>query len=381
MYSRIIHPPKSKSFFLFGPRGTGKTTWVRRTYPKALYLDLLESGLFNELLADPQRLDNYIPKKFTDWIIIDEVQRVPEILNEVHRLIEKEKRKFILTGSSPRKLRKKGQNLLAGRALSYSMYPLTAKELDKDFDLEYSLKYGQLPSVYVEAKPKKYLESYVRTYLEQEVQQEGLTRNLAAFSRFLEAASFSQTNVLNITEVARECSIERKVVESYFNILEDLLIASRVPVFTKKAKRRMVSHPKFYFFDVGVYRTLRPMGPLDMPEEAEGAAYETLLFQELTALINNLETEYKMYYWRTSNQIEVDFVLYGPRGILAFEVKRATRIKKLFFRGLKAFLRDYPMAKTYLVYGGKRRMREGDIEIVPMQDLLPDLPKLIGRVP
>jgi len=373
----MIKPPKAKSFFLFGPRGTGKTTWVKSTFPNALYFDLLESELFNDLLANPQRLETFIPHKFSDWIIIDEVQRVPGILNEVHRLIEKDKRRFVLTGSSPRKLRKKGENLLAGRALSYSMHPLMTHELGKDFRLEHSLKYGHLPSVYIESKPKQYLESYVRTYLEQEVQQEGLTRNLSAFSRFLEAASFSQGCVLNITEVARECSIERKVVESYFHILEDLLIGYRIPVFTKKSKRRLVSHPKFYFFDVGVYRTLRPMGPLDMPEEAEGAAYETLLFQELLALIRTLETDYKIYYWRTSNQLEVDFILYGPKGILAFEVKRAGRVKRSLLGGLNAFLKDYPMAKTFFVYGGKRRMQEGKISIVPFKEMLNELPSLI----
>ena len=378
MYSRIIKPPKSKSFFLFGPRGTGKTTWVKKNFPKALYLDLLESELFNDLLANPQRLENFIPSSLHDWIIIDEVQRVPELLNEVHRLIEKEKRKFILTGSSPRKLRKKGHNLLAGRALSYSMHPLTTNELGRDFKLEHSLKYGHLPTVYVESQPNKYLESYVRTYLEQEIQQEGLTRNLSAFSRFLEAASFSQASVLNITEVARECSIERKVVESYFHILEDLLIGYRIPVFTKKAKRRLVAHPKFYFFDVGVFRTLRPMGPLDTPEEAEGAAFETLLFQELLALTRITDSGYKLYYWRTSNQLEVDFILYGPKGLIAFEVKRTNRIRKASFAGLNAFLKDYPMAKAYFVYGGKRRLREGSIELISLKDLLIDLPRIIA---
>ena len=222
MYSRLIQPPKDKSFFLFGPRGTGKTTWVKSHFKKALYLDLLEAEIFNDLLANPQRLEHFIRKGFNDWIVIDEVQRVPELLNEIHRLIEKKKHRFILTGSSARKLRSRGSNLLAGRALHYSMYPLTASELGKDFQLEHSLKFGQLPSVYIENDPKKYLESYVKTYLEQEIRQEGLTRNLGAFSRFMEAASFSQGSVLNISSVARECAVERKVVESYFTILEDL---------------------------------------------------------------------------------------------------------------------------------------------------------------
>jgi predicted AAA+ superfamily ATPase len=367
MYSRIIKYPDNKSFFLFGPRGTGKTTWVKQTFPNAVYIDLLESRLFNDLLADPQRLENFIPNNFKDWIIIDEVQKIPELLNEVHRLIEKYKHKFILTGSSARKLRRKGPNLLAGRALNYFMHPLTATELGKDFNLNHSLIFGHLPSVYIESDPQAYLESYIKTYLQEEIQQEGLARNLGVFSRFLEAASFSQGSVLNISEVARECAVERKVVENYFIILEDLLLAYRVPIFTKRAKRRLIVHPKFYFFDVGVYRTLRPMGLLDAPEEVDGISYESLFFQELLAINDYLDLGYKIYYWRTSNNIEVDFVLYGVRGLKVFEVKRRGKITKSELHGLKAFLNDYPFAKAYCIYGGERQMSEGNIDILPLE--------------
>ena len=368
MYSRLLKPPQNKSFFLFGPRGTGKTTWVKSTFPDAVYIDLLEAEIFNDLLANPQRLENFIPKDFKNWIIIDEIQKIPELLDEVHRLIEKYRYKFILTGSSARKLRKKGVNLLGGRALTYFLHPLTSKELKDDFDLAHSLKYGCLPCVYTEEDPKAYLESYVKTYLEEEVRQEGLTRNLGAFSRFLEMASFSQGSVLNVSSVARDCSIERKVVENYFSILEDLLIAYRIPVFTRKAKRRLVAHPKFYFFDVGVYRTLRPTGPLDMPGQIAGTAFETLFFQELLAINDALEKGYKIFYWRTSNNLEVDFILYGNKGIKAFEVKLTERISKSMLSGLRAFLKDYPMAKAYFIYGGKRYMREGEIEILPVKE-------------
>lgn len=377
MYSRLIKSPENKSFFLFGPRGTGKTTWVKQSFPNAVYIDLLESRLFNDLLADPQRLVNFIPNNFNDWIIIDEVQKIPELLNEVHRLIEKHKYKFILTGSSARKLRRKGPNLLAGRALNYSMHPLTAIELGKDFDLNHSLMFGNLPSVYVESNPKDYLESYIKTYLQEEIQQEGLTKNLGRFSRFLEAASFSQGSVLNISEVSRECAIERKVVENYFTILEDLLLAYKVPIFTKRAKRRLVAHPKFYFFDVGIYRTLRPMGPLDAPEEIEGISFESLLFQELKAINDYYGLGYKIYYWRTSNNLEVDFVLYGERGLKAFEIKRRGRVPSSELRGLKAFLKDYPTAKAYYIYGAERRMSEGDIDIIPLDYALKNLPAIL----
>lgn len=377
MYSRLVKEPENKSFFLFGPRGTGKTTWVKQAFPDAVYIDLLESRLYNDLLADPQRLENLIPNNFNNWIIIDEVQKIPELLNEVHRLIEKYKYKFILTGSSTRKLKRKEPNLLAGRALSYSMHPLTAIELGKDFNLNHSLIFGNLPSVYVESNPKDYLESYIKAYLVEEILQESLTRNLSSFSRFLEAVSFSQGSVLNISEVARECAVERKVVESYFTILEDLLLAYRIPIFSKRAKRRLIVHPKFYFFDVGVYRALRPMGPLDAPDEVEGISYESLFFQELKAVNDYYGFGYKIYYWRTNSNLEVDFVLYGNRGLKAFEIKKRGRIPTSGFQGLKAFLKDYPTAKAYFIYGGERQMSEDAIDIIPMEYALKNLPNIL----
>ena len=377
MYSRLLKPPHNKSFFIFGPRATGKTTWARKTFPHALYLDLLEAELFNDLLANPSRLTNYIPKGFTEWVIIDEIQRVPELLNEVHRLIEIEKISFILTGSSARKLRKKGHNLLAGRALTYYFYPLTAQEMGTSFNLPTALLYGNLPSVSQESNPHKYLESYIKTYLEEEIQQEGLTRNLGAFSRFLEIASFSQGSVVNISEIAREAGIARKVVESYFYILEDLLIGYRIFPFAKRAKRRLIAHPKFYFFDVGIYRTLRPIGPLDMPEMIEGTAIETLFFQEIKALNDYLELGYTIYYYRTANNTEVDFVLYGKRGIRAFEIKRAKKVRYSELSGLRTFLSDYPEAKGYCAYGGERIMKEGGIEMIPFNQMIGNLARYL----
>jgi len=373
MYKRIIKPPKEKSFFLFGSRGTGKTTWLKTSFPGAVYLDLLEAELFNDLLARPERLESYIPHDFHDWVILDEVQRIPTLLNEVHRLIENRKIKFILTGSSARKLKKQEVNLLAGRALTYHLYPLTIPELEKDFDFHESLEYGHLPALFSEQDKKKYLESYVMTYLEQEVRQEGLTRNLGAFFRFLETASFSQGAVLNISEVARECSVHRKVAESYFSILEDMMIAYQLPVFSKKAKRRLIHHVKFYYFDVGVYRTLRPKGPLDSPEEIEGAALETLLLQELKSINDYFDLGYSLFYWRTASDLEVDFVLYGEKGIKAIEVKRTTKINSSHLRGLRAFLRDYPSAQALMLYGGSKIMQEGNIRIIPIVDFLKNI--------
>lgn len=377
MYSRIIKLPAAKSFFLFGPRATGKTTWLQQEFPSALYIDLLESELYSLLLASPSRLAHMIPPEFSDWVIIDEIQRIPDLLNEVHRLIEQRKIQFILTGSSARKLRAKGVNLLAGRALTRFMYPLTVEELGQDFSLHTSLQFGHLPAIYSEPDPADYLASYIRTYLREEVQQEGLTRNLQIFARFLEAASFSQASILNITEVARECRANRKLVEQYFYILEDLLLAHRLPVFTRRAKRRMVNHPKFYLFDVGVYRAIRPRGPLDRPEEIEGTALETLVFQELIAVNGLHKLGYELYYWRTANGQEVDFILYGESGLIAIEVKRAAKIRTKELRGLKAFARDYPQASLYLFYGGDKKMFIENITLLPIEKALADLPKLL----
>ena len=377
MYSRLLKVPDNKSLFLFGPRGTGKSHWVKTRFPNSVYIDLLESQIFNSLLANPTRLENLIAPKFNGQIIIDEVQKIPELLDEVHRLIENKKYKFILTGSSARKLKQKGVNLLAGRALTYFMHPLTLQEVKSDFNLKTALNFGMLPSVFQEENPKKYLESYVRTYLQEEVQQEGLTRNLAAFSRFLEAASFSQGGVLSISEIARECAVERKVVENYFTILEDLLLAYRLPVFSKKAKRRLVQHPKFYFFDVGVYRTLRPKGPLDSSADVDGPALETLFYQQARALNDACDLGYQIYYWRTSNEVEVDFVLYGEKGLACFEIKRSQKFTNKDLNGLRSFLEDYPMAKAYFLYGGSVTEYHGKITVMPFSKCLENLAQIL----
>lgn len=377
MYTRIQKAPKNKSFFLFGPRGTGKTTWLKTRFPNALYFDLLNSEIYTDLLARPHRLESMIPKNWKDVVVLDEAQRIPELLHEVHRLIESRGIVFAITGSSARKLKRKEVNLLAGRAITKFLYPLTAEELGDDFELKRSLQFGHLPSVFQENNPKQYLESYVSTYLREEIQQEGLTRNLGAFSRFLETASFSQAQLLNISAVARESAIHQKVAENYFTILEDLLIAARVPVFTKKAKRRMVAHSKFFFFDAGVYRAIRPIGPLDTPENIDGATLETLVFQELRAVNHYYDLGYDVYFWRAATGQEVDLVLYGPRGILAFEIKRTARVNTSLLSGLKLFLSDYPMAKAYFVYGGTSRLYEDKIEIIPVSEILKSLSAIL----
>jgi predicted AAA+ superfamily ATPase len=309
-----------------------------------------------------------IPENFSDWVILDEVQKIPELLDVVHYLIEEKKIKFILTGSSARKLKKKGTNLLAGRALTYKMYPLTSIELGNDFDYHDALKWGTLPAIFNEEDKQGFLESYVMTYLEEEVKQEGLTRNLGAFSRFLESASFSQGSMLSISEVARSCAVSRKIAENYFSIIEDLLIAHFLPAFTKRVKRELIKSQKFYFFDTGIFRTIRPKGPLDSPEEIEGASLETLVLQELLAINDYFCLRNKIYYWRTKQGVEIDFVLYGEKTIIAIEVKRKGRIGQKDLKGLKLFLKDYPSAKAYLLYGGNEIRYIDNIIVLPVEE-------------
>lgn len=302
-------------------------------------------------------------------------KKIPQLLDEVHRLIEEKKYKFILTGSSPRKLRRKAANLLGGRALRYEVYPLTALELGTDFDLQKALRYGLLPTLYDKKKtidPEEYLEAYLNLYLHEEVYQEGLVRNLGFFSRFLEIASFSQGELLNVCEVAREAAVNRKVAEHYFDILEELLIGIRLSPFLKKAKRRLVKHRKFYFFDVGVYRTVRPKGAFEVSEEIDGHALETLVFQELRALTGNLRLPYEISFWRTTTGLEVDFILYGPK-LLAIEVKRKKTIANKDLKALQAFKKDYPIAECYLFYGGERKIYFDEITAWPIAQALSDL--------
>lgn len=379
MFKRLLRLPldQNNSIFLFGPRGTGKTSWLKTYLTDVLYFDLLDFSLYQSLFTNPNRLDNLIPPGYNNWIIIDEVQRIPELLNEVHRLIEHKKYKFILTGSSARSLKRSGVNLLAGRALKYTMHPLVIQELDKEFDLKKVLEYGLLPSVIEHPNPKKYLESYVQTYIQEEVLQEGLTRNIGNFSRFLEAASFSQGQVLNTTEIGRELGINRLTIANYFDILDDLLLGIRISTFSQRAKRKIIAHQKFYFFDAGVYNTLRPVGPLDSREELDGAALETLFFQSLSAINDYYQLQYKIHFWRTVAGDEVDFIIYGPRGFHAFEIKRSATLTGKALSGLKKFGDDYPEAKLYILFLGKQKEYYGNITALPLKEALRELPDLI----
>ena len=256
--------------------------------------------------------------------------------------------------------------VIAGRAETHFLHPLTAHELQGAFNLKRALINGLLPKAYAAENPQPFLASYVKTYLKEEVQQEGLTRNLGSFSKFLEAASFSQSLTLNYSAIATDTGISRRTIQSYFDLVEDLLLGIRLPVFAKRAKREMSSHPKFFFFDTGVFRTLRPKGPLDRPEEIEGAALETLVFQDLQAVNNYFNLGYQLYYWRTSAHQEVDFVLYGERGIIAIEVKRSNRIRPEDLAGLTLFSEDYPTATRILLHGGHETTCRNGILLFPL---------------
>jgi uncharacterized protein len=367
---RFLVPPQ-QGFFLFGPRGTGKSTWLRQAVPDALVVDLLQPDVARELTARPERFNDIVrgaPGRQT--VVLDEVQRVPELLNVVHALIEsKDRRRFVLTGSSARKLRRGGVDLLAGRAVVRTLHPFMASELER-FDLDAALNRGLVPLVVAAERPEDVLRAYVSLYLDEEVRLEGWTRNIGAFARFLEAISFSHGSVLNVANVARECEVERKTVATYIEILEDLLLAFRVPVFTRRAKRETSTHPKLFLFDAGVFRSMRPKGPLDRPEEIDGAALEGLVAQHLRAWLAYRDADAALYFWRTRSGAEVDFVVYGAAGFWAIEVKNKDRIRSEDLRGLEAFGTDYPQAELVLLYRGTRRERRGRVWILPVGHFL-----------
>jgi predicted AAA+ superfamily ATPase len=379
MYARIFNPETTSSYFLFGPRGIGKTSWLKENYPKAIYIDLLKSEVYNSLRVRGDRLWDLIPKSHKGPVIIDEIQKLPSLLDEIHSHMNEFRGKFqfIMTGSSARKLRKAGVNLLAGRARVQNFYPLLAQELGDDFKIRKALTTGMLPETWVFEDPQEYLESYLQVYIDQEVRLEGLVRNVDDFARFLEAASLSQATVLNISNVASDAGVPRKTVQTYFEILEDLLIAYRLPVFQKKAKRELIKHDKFYFFDVGLFQVIRPKGILDSTSEIGGAALETLVLTHIKAINDLKHLNYDIAYWHTKTHQEVDFVLYGERRLIAIEVKSSSQIRDKEIASLKEFHADYPKAQLLFVYGGATK-KVGDIQFVAASDFLTNIEKWIG---
>jgi predicted AAA+ superfamily ATPase len=370
-----IFVPGRDHFFLLGPRGTGKTLWCAHQYPAALRIDLLDPRTLRELSAQPERLTELIEANLRKThIVIDEIQKLPTLLEVVHLLIERKTgQQFILTGSSARKLRHHGANLLGGRAAERHLHPYMAAELGDRFNIGKALRQGMLPVVWAADDPDAILHAYNGLYLREEVQMEGLVRNVGAFARFLEAMSFAHGSVLNLAAVARDCQVSRKTVEGYVEILEDLLLGFRLDVFTKRAKRVLASHPKFYFFDAGVFRANRPSGPLDSASELDGAALEGIVAQHLRAWCDYSGGRHNLHYWQTRAQVEIDFVVYGESGLYAIEVKNSRQVRPEDLRGLKGFGEDYPQSRRYLLYRGKERLKRDEVLCLPCEEFLLDL--------
>lgn len=368
---RVFSPLKG-SYFLFGPRGTGKSSWIKRHYPNCLYIDLLMQDQFRIYSTYPERLKKVIDaQENLETVVIDEIQKIPELLTIIHVLIEERKEiQFILTGSNPRKLKKTGVDLLAGRAIKRMMHPFLACEMGDSFDLDRALNLGMLPIVWGAKDPEEVLETYVDLYIQEEVKHEELTRSIGSFSRFLSVIAFSHASLLNLTNIARECEVKRHLVENYLEILQDLLLAHLVPVFTNRAQRSLVSHPKLYLFDAGVYHSLRSLSLMDAPQEIQGGSLEGLVLQHLIAWCDYSKGKHQISYWRTKAGLEVDFIIYGEGVFWAIEVKNNSKISTKDVRGLLHFKEDYPECKTLLLYRGKDRIVENGVLCIPCDEFL-----------
>ena len=344
---------------------------------ETLYIDFLDPDTFRTYSAFPETLIKVLDIQDIELVIIDEVQKVPQILEVVHKVMEEKGIRFILTGSGARKLKRAGADLLGGRALYCKMHPFTAGELGEAFSLEKALHTGLIPVVEQSMEPAKTLASYIDIYLREEIQAEGFVRNLGAFTRFLEIISFSHGSVLNISNVARECQVGRSIVAGYIDILQDLLLAYRLEVFAKRAKRKTASHPKFFLFDSGLYRRLRQRGPLDIESEISGPALEGLVGQHLRAYIDFALTDTKLYYWRSLAGNEVDFVMYGGDIFTAVEVKNARILNPVDYNGLRSFGDDYPESKLILLYRGSILMKHKNIVVIPVEMFLREPDKFL----
>jgi predicted AAA+ superfamily ATPase len=370
MFSRkqILIDSGNESLFLWGARQTGKSTLLKSLYPDALFFDLLLSDVYQRLITNPEILREIVlanPEK--KIVIIDEIQRIPQLLNEVHWLITNTNTKFIMSGSSARKILRNENNLLGGRALRYEMYPLISQEID-NFDLVRALNNGLLPRHYLAENPKRMLAAYVGNYLRDEIVSEAKIRNVQVFSQFLEAAAFSNGEMVNYTNIASDCGVSSPTIKEYFQILQDTLIGHFVPVYQKKPKRKVITSPKFYYFDIGIVNFLLKRGKINVGSELFGNAFEQFIFQELLAHKHYSGLEYKISYWRTTSQIEVDFIL-GEHEV-AIEVKGSSNIGTKHLKGLKSFLEEYTVKKAILVCNEPFARQHGDILILPWANFL-----------
>jgi predicted AAA+ superfamily ATPase len=356
---------EKKSLFLFGPRLTGKTSLVRRLLPGVRVFDLLDHRVFVELQQDPTRLSQELGPN-ERWAVIDEIQRVPDLLNEVHRLIETRGIHFLLTGSSPRKLRRAGVNLLGGRARVRRLVPLTTRELGGRFDLRRACDHGLLPALYFSDDPEADLAAYVGTYLQQEIIAEAAARNVPAFSRFLRVAAECNATIVNFTNVANDAQVPRTTVYEYFHILRDTLILDELPAWRVQARRKPIVSSKYYFFDIGVARHLQ--GRSWRPGTKEfGEAFETLLFHELSAWREYAPGAPPLAFWRSTSGFEVDFLL-GDQAAVEAKAKAHVGIQDL--RSLKALAEEAPRRHLVCACLEARPRHVEGIDVLPWQEFL-----------
>lgn len=367
----VLPEPGTESFFLWGPRQTGKSTLLRRTYPAARWIDLLKSEEFRRYVARPESLREEIQATGADrkqQIVIDEIQKAPALLNEVHWLMEHYNLGFALCGSSARKVKRGAANLLGGRAIRYELYGLSASELGAEFDLQRMLNHGYLPRIYQSSRPERMLDAYIADYLKEEVAAEGLVRNLPVFSDFLDVAALSDGQSVNFSSIARDCGVSNQSIKNYFQILEDTLLAKWLPAYRKRPKRRVFSAPRFYFADVGVVNRLARRGELQPGTEDYGKAMENWAFHELSAFLRYQEHEAKLSYWRLASGIEVDFIIGDMQ--VAIEVKSSDRIHSDHLRGLRNIIIDHPGIARRIVVCREPRLRKTNdgIEIMSAEE-------------
>ena len=359
-----------KSFFLFGPRATGKTTIVRQQLArKAFIIDLLDSRYFLRLSSAPHELESLIAATPADIIVIDEIQRIPELLNEIHRLIETRNFTFLLTGSSARKLRRGRANLLAGRVWNVGMFPLIYREIP-DFDLSRYLRYGGLLAVYLSAHPEEELDAYVNTYLKEEILAEGLIRRLPPFSRFLKTIALANGEMINFTKLANDCQVPPSTVTEYVGLLEDTLIGFLLPAWSESKKRKAIKTGKFYFFDPGITHMLAGTQALDRNSNLYGKSFEQFICMELRAYLSYRRKKFPLTYWRSKSGHEVDFLI-GTH--TAIEVKASSKISKNDLKGLNYLKEEGVFQNLILVSQDPISTLTSSILTVPWQKFLSDL--------
>ena len=364
---RLILPPAPRhSFFLWGPRQTGKTSLLRSTYPTARRIDLLETDMFARYASQPHLLREELLANPEPFVVIDEIQEVPALLDEVHWLIENRGVVFGLCGSSARKLRRGHANLLGGRAVRYELAGLVSAELGDRFEIDRAINQGWLPRHYLADEHRPLVRSYVNDYLKEEIAAEGLVRSLPDFSDFLRIAAVGDTEVLNYSNIARECGVSAPTVRSYYEILQDTLLGRFLPAHVRRAKRRVRHAPKFYFADVGVVNELARRGRLEQGGELYGKALESWVFHELSAYRAYSEEWFDLAYWKLSGGTEVDFVI--GEAAVAIEVKATTRVASHHLKGLCEMAADYPgIRKRMLVCLEPRpRRTEAGIDVLPV---------------